>query len=44
MSKRLSPEVEQALKYIYYDTGAQRGSEGFSLLEKASAAGDGDAA
>lgn len=43
MSKGFSPEVKQALKNIYYDTAAQRGAEGFSLLEKASAAGDGDA-
>ena len=38
-----SDEVEQALRYIYYDLRAGKGKEGFALLEKASAAGDGDA-
>lgn len=44
MGQCFSDEVEQALKYIYYDLCAGKGAEGFALLEKASAAGDGDAA
>lgn len=43
MGKIFSDEVEQALTYIYYDMRAGRGKEGFALLERASAAGDGDA-
>ena len=43
MGKVFSDAVEQALQYIYYDMRAQRGQEGFRLLEQASAAGDGDA-
>ncbi len=43
MGKCFSDEVEQALRYIYYDLRAQKGAEGFALLEQASAAGDGDA-
>ena len=43
MGKCYSDEVEQALRYIYYDLRAGKGAEGFALLEKASAAGDGDA-
>ena len=43
MGKFFSDEVEQALQYIYYDERAGRGKEGFELLERAAAAGDGDA-
>ena len=43
MGKCYSDEVEQALRYIYYDLRAGKGAEGLALLEKASAAGDGDA-
>jgi len=43
MTKDLSNEVKQALNDIYYNTAAQKGAEGFALLERASAAGDGDA-
>lgn len=43
MGRFFSDEVEQALRYIYYDERAGRGKEGFALLERASAAGDGDA-
>ena len=43
MGKIFSDSVEQALRYIYYDMRQGKGSEGFKLLEEASAAGDGDA-
>ena len=43
MAKELSSEVKQALQDIYYHERTGRGSEAFALLEKASAAGDGDA-
>ncbi len=43
MSKTLSPEALQALEDIYYHERTGRGKEAFTLLEKASAAGDGDA-
>ncbi len=43
MSKPLSNEVKQALEDIYYHERTGRGKEAFALLEKASAAGDGDA-
>lgn len=43
MGKIFSDAVEQALEYIYYNERAQRGTEGFALLERASAEGDGDA-
>ena len=43
MGKCYSDEVEQALKYIYYDLRAGKGAEGLEILKKASAAGDGDA-
>jgi len=43
MSKTLSAEVQQALQDIYYNVRTGRGKEAFALLEKASAAGDGDA-
>ena len=43
MGKCYSDEVEKALQYIYYDLRAGKGAEGLALLEKASAAGDGDA-
>lgn len=43
MAKELSSEVKQALEDIYYNVRTGRGKEAFALLEKASAAGDGDA-
>lgn len=43
MGRFFSDEVEQALEYIYYNVRLGKGQEGFQLLEKASAAGDGDA-
>lgn len=43
MAKELSSEVRQALQDIYYNVRTGRGKEAFALLEKASAAGDGDA-
>ena len=43
MGKELSSEVRQALQDIYYNERTGRGKEAFALLEKASAAGDGDA-
>ncbi len=43
MAAVLSSEVKQALQDIYYDVRTGRGKEAFALLEKASAAGDGDA-
>lgn len=43
MAKELSSEVKQALRDIYYQERTGRGKAAFSLLEKASAAGDGDA-
>lgn len=43
MGKCFSDDVEKALQYIYYDLRAGKGAEGLALLEKASAAGDGDA-
>ena len=43
MGKCFSDPVEQALQYIYYNVRTGQGKEGFELLEKASAAGDGDA-
>ena len=43
MAKVLSNEVKQALQDIYYNVRTRRGKEAFALLEKASAAGDGDA-
>ena len=43
MSKGLSSEVKQALQDIYYNERTGRGQEAFALLERASAAGDGDA-
>nr|WP_325214594.1 hypothetical protein [uncultured Oscillibacter sp.] len=43
MAAVLSDEVKQALQDIYYDVRTGRGKEAFALLEKASAAGDGDA-
>lgn len=43
MPKVLSNEVKQALQDIYYNERTGRGKEAFALLEKASAAGDGDA-
>ena len=35
MGRFFSGPVERALKYIYYDLRAQRGQEGFRLLEQA---------
>lgn len=43
MAAVLSNEVKQALEDIYYNVRTGRGKEAFALLEKASAAGDGDA-
>ena len=43
MGKIFSDTVEQALVYVFYNERAQRGKEGFAMLEQASAAGDGDA-
>ena len=43
MGKELSTEVKQALEDIYYKSRTGRGKEAFAMLEKASAAGDGDA-
>lgn len=43
MAKHLSDEVKQALQDIYYNERTGRGHEAFALLERASAAGDGDA-
>lgn len=43
MGKVFSDVVEQALEYVCYNERAQRGQEGFAMLEQASAAGDGDA-
>ena len=43
MAAVLSSEVKQALQDIYYNVRTGRGKEAFALLEKASAAGDGDA-
>lgn len=43
MAAVLSDEVKQALQDIYYNVRTGRGKEAFALLEKASAAGDGDA-
>ena len=43
MGKTLSSEVRQALQDIYYNERAGRGKEAFAILERASAAGDGDA-
>ncbi len=43
MAHSLSSEVRQALQDIYYNERTGRGKEAFALLEKASAAGDGDA-
>ncbi len=43
MANSLSIEVRQALQDIYYNERTGKGKEAFALLEKASAAGDGDA-
>lgn len=43
MNGSLSAEVKQALQDIYYNVRTGRGKEAFALLERASAAGDGDA-
>ena len=43
MGKFFSDVVEQALRDIYYDVSTGRGRESFQALERASAAGDGDA-
>lgn len=43
MAAVLSAEVRQALQDIYYNERTGRGQAAFALLERASAAGDGDA-
>ncbi len=43
MGKIFSDEVEQGLRYVCYEERLGKGQEGMTLLEKASAAGDGDA-
>lgn len=43
MAAVLSSEVKQALEDIYYNERTGRGKEALALLERASAAGDGDA-
>ena len=43
MATKFSQPVEQALEYIYYDMRSGHGQQALSLLEEASAAGDGDA-
>ena len=43
MGRQLSEDVKKALEDIYYKERTRRGKEAFALLEKASAAGDGDA-
>ena len=43
MAASLSNEVKQALEDIYYNERTGRGREALALLERASAAGDGDA-
>ena len=43
MGKFFSDEVERGLQYVCYEERLQKGREGLALLEKASAAGDGDA-
>lgn len=35
MGRFFSDKVETAIRYIYYDLGAQRGQEGFRLLQEA---------
>ena len=34
MGHFFSDKVETAIRYIYYDLGAQRGQEGFRLLQE----------
>ena len=43
MGHFFSDKVETAIRYIYYDLGAQRGQEGFRLLQEACREGDADA-
>lgn len=43
MGRFFSDKVETAIPYIYYDLGAQRGQEGFRLLQEACREGDADA-
>ena len=43
MGRFFSDKVETAIRYIYYDLGAQRGQEGFRLLQEACREGDADA-
>lgn len=43
MGQFFSDEVELGLKYVCYEERLGKGQEGMALLEKASAAGDGDA-
>lgn len=43
MANVFSDKVQQALEYIYYNERAQKGQEGFALLEEAVKEGDADA-
>ena len=43
MGRFFSDKVETAIRYIYYDLGAQRGQEVFRLLQEACREGDADA-
>ncbi len=43
MGRIFSDETELGLKYVCYEERLKKGKEGFEILEKASAAGDGDA-
>ena len=43
MEHFFSDKVETAIRYIYYDLGAQRGQEGFRLLQEACREDDADA-
>ena len=40
MGHFFSDKVETAIRYIYYDLGAQRGQEGFRLLQEACREGE----
>ena len=43
MGRFFSDKVETAIRYIYYDLGAQHGQDGFRLLQEACREGDADA-